>query len=357
MGTRAKIEMDMLSRRRADRGELVAPPAPQPAPPTTQPVSPAPPPAPAPQEDEQILHLPLTAISHFPGGNQRKSFDQAKLEELAASIKIHGVVQPIIVNEVDGRYVLVAGERRLRASGMAGRPTIPARVLHLPENVAFEIMLIENVHREDLNPIDEALAYKQLLSFPGATQTDVARQVGKSQPHINEYLQLLELPSDLQHQVATGALGVKSGLAYLRKTANVPAPVRERVAQKLAEEKPTTREAPKVIDQVLQQEGIARAITPKPEQPKVEPPTHPAPGTQLNLFPSDQASSSSAEVTYCFNVVLHVKGRDFPTALKTLVKLAEASGFEIGAFEDAWGKDTDEEHDEAEILKLLGLAK
>jgi ParB family chromosome partitioning protein len=230
------------------------------------------PPADKDPDEDKLRHLRLTDIGHFPGGNQRTVFDQAKLEELAASIRAHGVAEPILVNEVDGRYLLIAGERRLRASHMAGRPTIPARVMHLAEGDAHQLMLIENVHREDLNPMDEARAYQRLLQCDGIkTPADVAEKVGRSRVHVVEYLQLLELPSELQHQIASCVLGVKAGLEFLRRTKEAPDQVKAQVAKTLADEKPSIREAPKVIERELERAGVARA-TPRPETPKTAPP-------------------------------------------------------------------------------------
>lgn len=220
----------------------------------------------APGASEEFRHIPVGEILHFPGGNQRMSFDQQKLEELAESIKALGIIQPLTVNELDGKYTLIAGERRYRAAGMAGQPTVPCRVLHLSEEQALEAMLVENIQREDLNPMEEAKAYKRLLAFPFATQVSVAKRVGKSQQHVNEYLQLTELPADLQRLVAARDLPVQAGLTFLRRTRNLPDIVREQVARVVAERKPTIREAAAVIDQALDDLGTARAVPPKKQE-------------------------------------------------------------------------------------------
>jgi ParB/RepB/Spo0J family partition protein len=210
--------------------------------------------------DEALREIPLDEIGRLPGGNQRTVFDQAKLEELAASIRIHGVVEPIIVNEVDGHVALIAGERRLLAARMAGLTTIPSRVKHLPEEEALQLMLVENIMREDLNPMDEARAYHRLLQCPGINSPgDVADRVGRSRPHVAEYLTLLDLPLNLQNQVIKRELGVKAALAFIRETRQAPTPVRERVAQVMEQQRPSIREAPKIIGRVMEEEGVARA--------------------------------------------------------------------------------------------------
>lgn len=225
---------------------------------------------PAPPDEREI---PTDQIRHFPGGNVREQFSD--LEELAASIKKLGILQPLVVNEQDGGYVLIAGERRLRAAGLAGLTTVPCRVRHLSHEQALEAMLVENIQRQNLSPLEEARAYRRLLDLPGATQGSVAERVGKSRVHVLEHLQLLDLPAELQQQVAAGALGVKSALAYLRQTKDVPDPVRAKVAQALVTEQPTTREAPRIIDRVLRAEGVARATPPAP--PSAAPPAPPSP--------------------------------------------------------------------------------
>ncbi|HEY3367810.1 MAG TPA: ParB/RepB/Spo0J family partition protein [Symbiobacteriaceae bacterium] len=228
---------------------------------------------------EPLLRLPLGSLGHFPGGNQRTTFDQVKLEGLAASIRAaKDVLEPLLVTEQNGQYTLVAGERRLRAAKMAGLVDVPCRVISADEAQALAAMAAENLQREDLSPIDEARAYKRMLQVL-TSQGDVADAVGMSRSHVNEYLQLLELPANLQHQVAIGDLGVQAARAFLGQTKDAPEPVKAKVAQTLVDQKPSIRQAPAVIDRVLEQEGAARAAGPAkaPPSTKTPPPSTPEP--------------------------------------------------------------------------------
>jgi len=147
---------------------------------------------------EKIWYIPLAAIS--PNVKQpRKHFNPAELEELAASIKEHGILQPILVTEkTDGGYEIVTGERRWRASKIAGLASVPAIIKKLADRQKLEVALIENVQREDLNPIEEAFAYKRLMDEFGLTQQDVAVKVGKSRPTVANTVRLLDLPEEVK---------------------------------------------------------------------------------------------------------------------------------------------------------------
>ncbi|MDI9514288.1 MAG: ParB/RepB/Spo0J family partition protein [Bacillota bacterium] len=139
-------------------------------------------------------------------GQPRKVFDQERLQALAESIKEHGVVQPIIVKQEGSRYVIVAGERRWRASKLAGLKTIPVVVKDLSSRQVMEIALIENLQREDLNPIEEAEAYKKLMDDYNMTQEDVSKLVGKSRASIANSVRLLTLVKEIQDMLVDGRL-------------------------------------------------------------------------------------------------------------------------------------------------------
>lgn len=137
----------------------------------------------------------------------RTRFDQAALQELAASIKNYGVIQPILVTELgDGKYELIAGERRMRASMLAGLSTIPCIVKSFTESDRAEIALIENLQREDLNPVEEAKAYRALMDKSGMTQEELANKLGKSRPAIANSLRLLTLSPNVLELVEAGRL-------------------------------------------------------------------------------------------------------------------------------------------------------
>ena len=133
----------------------------------------------------------------------RKYFDKEALEELSSSIKENGLLQPILVREyADGRYQIIAGERRFRASKMAGLSEIPAIILEKDDLKAAEIALIENIQREDLNPLEEAMAYKALADNYGFTQEELSERVGKSRSAVANALRLLDLPDEVLEMVA-----------------------------------------------------------------------------------------------------------------------------------------------------------
>ena len=146
----------------------------------------------------------------------RKYFDKAALEELAASIRENGLLQPILVREgSEGRYQIIAGERRFRASKLAELTEIPAIILEKDDKLAAEISLIENIQREDLNPIEEAMAYRALAEEYGMTQEELSARVGKSRSAIANSTRLLDLPSDVLEMVANGDISAGHGRTLL----------------------------------------------------------------------------------------------------------------------------------------------
>src|ERR1043165_7558469 len=145
--------------------------------------------------------------SIVPGPMQpRTHFDEASLQNLADSIRAHGIVQPLLVRRRDGGYELIAGERRWRAAKLAGISRVPVVVKEVPDDSLLEIALIENIQRENLNPIEEARAYKKLIETVGLTQESLASRVGRDRSYITNYLRLLRLPDDLQLLVVEGRL-------------------------------------------------------------------------------------------------------------------------------------------------------
>jgi ParB family chromosome partitioning protein len=139
----------------------------------------------------------------------RRTFDEEKLAELAESIKTHGVVQPIVVRQIaDGKYELVVGERRLRACQSLKLPRIPALIKDYTDEQMMEIALIENIQRQDLNPIEEATAYKRLLEEFKFTQEEVAQKISKSRPFVANMVRLLHLPPTILDRVARGELTI-----------------------------------------------------------------------------------------------------------------------------------------------------
>ncbi len=149
-------------------------------------------------DEGKVWFIPLSKVT-ADANQPRKNFDEDELNQLAASIKEHGVLQPILVVEKnDGGYELVAGERRWRASHIAGMTTIPALIKKLADQQKVEISLIENIQRQDLDPIEEAFAYKRLMEEFSLTQQQVADKVGKSRPAVANAVRLLDLPVEVQ---------------------------------------------------------------------------------------------------------------------------------------------------------------
>jgi len=145
----------------------------------------------------------------------RKTFQDDAMKELAASIKEHGVIQPIIVHRIGSNYGLIAGERRWRASRLAGLKTIPALVKEATKRELIEQALIENIQREDLNPLEAAEAYKRLQDEFKLTQEDVAKRVGKERSTVTNFLRLLSLPKEVKHDLAAGNLSMGHAKALL----------------------------------------------------------------------------------------------------------------------------------------------
>jgi ParB family chromosome partitioning protein len=158
-----------------------------------------------PDDEESLLEIAVDQVD--PNPNQpRKAFDSNSLNELAASIKTSGVIQPIIVRRSGSRYQLIAGERRWRAARQAGLPRVPAIVREVTDAESLELALVENLLREDLNPMEEAEAYQKLLAQFDWTQEDLAQRVGKDRSSIANCLRLLRLPEPIQADLRGGRL-------------------------------------------------------------------------------------------------------------------------------------------------------
>lgn len=167
-----------------------------------------------PTEAEALLDVALDQIEVNPN-QPRKVFDFTALDELAASIKASGVIQPIIVRRVGGAYQLIAGERRWRAARQAGLDRIPAIVREATDAQSIELALVENLLREDLNPIEAAQAYQKLLAEFGWTQEELAQRIGKDRTSIANCLRLLRLPEEIQADLRSGRLTMGHARALL----------------------------------------------------------------------------------------------------------------------------------------------
>ena len=166
-------------------------------------------------EPQGGTYLPIARIEPR-AGQPRQEFDQESLEELAESIRQHGLIQPITVRRLEGGYYqIIAGERRWRAARLAGLQEVPARVMEADDQETAELALIENLQREDLNPVEEAQGYRALMDSYGMTQEKVAQRVGKSRPVIANALRLLNLPEEVLEMVSSGSLTLSHARAIL----------------------------------------------------------------------------------------------------------------------------------------------
>lgn len=156
---------------------------------------------------DEIIEISLQELRANPY-QPRKIFDEEALKELADSIKEHGVFQPIIVKKSIKGYEIIAGERRVRASKLAGKETIPAIIRNFTDEQMMEIALLENLQRENLTAIEEAEAYKAMLDTLGLTQEDLAKKVGKSRSHITNIIGLLRLPNSVQELVNSSKISM-----------------------------------------------------------------------------------------------------------------------------------------------------
>ena len=171
----------------------------------------------SPEESRGLRHLPIELLHSNPN-NPRKQFREEELEDLSKSIREKGLLQPIVVRQrADGEYEIVAGERRWRASQRAGLHELPVLIRDLSDGETLEIALIENIQRSDLNPLEEARAYGQLLEQFSYTQQQLADSVGKSRSHIANTLRLLTLPESVRAYIEDGKLTAGHAQLWLQR--------------------------------------------------------------------------------------------------------------------------------------------
>ena len=195
--------------------------------------------------DDMVSTSTLNINEIIPNKEQpRKTFDQTALEELADSIRQHGVLQPLLVRPLpNGAYQLVAGERRWRASRLAELKEVPVIIKELTDTEAMEIAIIENLQREDLNPIEEAEGLQTLIDKCGFTQEEVATSVGKSRPAITNALRLLKLPEDVREMTKKGEISAGHARALLSFDSQA---LMQEVAAKIVSDKLTVRDVEKL---------------------------------------------------------------------------------------------------------------
>ena len=219
---------------------------------------------PAAQAAASTQEIPIDSIDPNPYQTRRR-INEAALEELAESIRASGVVQPVVLRPVaNGRYQLVAGERRWHASRRAGKTTIPAVVRQISNEQAMEITIIENLQREDLNPVEQARAFERLSREFGLTQEQIASRTGKDRASISNFVRLLKLPEDVQNALEAGTLSFGHGKVLLAM-AGFPEHL-ERAAREIIEKQLSVRQT---------EELVARLLNPQAAEQKQEKPAIP----------------------------------------------------------------------------------
>ncbi len=200
--------------------------------------------------------VPIEFVARSPK-NPRRYFDEAELQDLAGSIRQHGIVQPVVVRTIGSdRYEIIAGERRWRAAQLAGLVEIPVIVRDVDDRTALELAIVENVQRADLNPLEEALGYEQLIAEHGYTQNDLGEIIGKSRSHVANSLRLLKLPDPVRDMLADGSLSA----GHARALVSTPDPVA--LAKTIAQKGLSVRDAEKLAqNHIKAQQAPAPAET------------------------------------------------------------------------------------------------
>ena len=202
--------------------------------------------------DKEVVELYLDDI--IPNRFQpREVFNQEALEELSASIKEHGVIQPIIVRKIGDKYEIIAGERRYKASTLAGLTKIPAIIRNLDDKEASKVALLENLQRRDLSPIEEARTYQKILEIDDMTQEELGKTMGKSQASIANKMRLLSLPDEVQEAL----LNDKISERHARSLLNIKTPEEQiQMLNKVIENRMTVRELDNEINGVKDEDGL-----------------------------------------------------------------------------------------------------
>lgn len=249
-----------------------------------------------PVDNEEVLDVQIDLIQ--PGHQQpRTTFNQGKLDELAQSILASGIIQPLLLRRRGGMFELVAGERRWRAAQIAGLRNVPGIVRDIPDEKLLELALIENIQRADLNPVEEANAYKKLIESLGLTQEEVAQRVGRDRSFVANYLRILKLPSEirllLEHE--------KLSFGHARALLSIDnALLQRRLAQKIVKNNWSVREVERRV------RNLTASKQPRPLKKSHEDPNLRAAevrlrrhlGTQVRIIPPAPGVSGKIEIEY-----------------------------------------------------------
>ena len=212
----------------------------------------------APETEQSVTRLPLQKIEPNPD-QPRRTFDEEELAALAESIREHGIIQPLAVRDRGGYYQIIAGERRWRAARLAGLDEVPVMIVDADDRTVMELALVENLQRQDLNPMEEAEGYRSLMEDYGLTQEQAAQRVGKSRPAVANALRLLVLPEEVAQMVVEGTLSA----GHARAVLSLPdARTQKAAAQRICALRLSVRQA----------EAMCRQMGKKKEAPEASPP-------------------------------------------------------------------------------------
>ena len=230
----------------------------------------------------------------------RTLFTEEKLDELAASIRANGIVQHILLRRAGNRYQIVAGERRWRAAQRAELRKVPAIIRDIPDDKLLEIALVENIQRHELNPIEEAKAYRKLIDRIGLTQEQVAERVGKERTLITTTMRLLKLPNDIQRHISNGKLSLSHGRALLMTEDHA---VQRTVANNVMDHGLSVRDTEKAVKRLDKDPSL---LTPKNETARVVDPNTKAAETKMmrklstnvKIVPGKKGTGGKIEIEY-----------------------------------------------------------
>ncbi len=230
-------------------------------------------------KDKGVLRLPIESIRRD-GAQPRKVFDEAKLKELSESIQAQGIIQPVLVRKDGQGFVLIAGERRWRAAQLAGLKEIPALVREVSEAEAFELALVENLQRADLNPIEEAEGYQRLIEEFRLTQEQVSQRVGKERSTVANALRLLGLPDEVKGMLADGAIS----MGHARALLGLPRiPEMVELARRIQDKKLSVRDAERLVKEGKDSGAAAKKPAATPQQRAVVEEVQRLLGTKVRL--------------------------------------------------------------------------
>ncbi len=248
-------------------------------------------------DNEEVRDVQIDLIQ--PGHQQpRTTFDQAKLHELAQSIRASGIIQPLLVRRRGGMFELVAGERRWRAAQIAGLHNVPAIVRDIPDEKLLELALIENIQRADLNPVEEANAYKKLIESLGLTQEEVAQRVGRDRSFVANYLRILKLPSEIRLLLEREKLSFGHARALLSLD---NALLQRRLAQKIVKNNWSVREVERRVRNLVaekQPHPSNKSVRDDPNLRAAEARLRRHLGTQVRIIPHEPGKSGKIEIEY-----------------------------------------------------------